>query len=117
MEEIDVNTKEPEVMIIPQKRRYVRKDMPVETENNEAVKSTGSIDYATEIKKLQAELNLANNKVAELTKIVEGMKGQYGQLEQVLNNERIKNQATKEFMLDAAKHLYISMTMAAKSGV
>ena len=113
------DNKEPEVLVVPVKRKYNRKETAVEaepeTETNET--STGALAYLDEIKKLQGELNLANNKVVELTKIVESMKGQYGQLEQALNTERIKNQATKEFMLDAAKHLYISMTMAAKSGV
>ena len=99
----------PEVTIVPAKKKTMHKDTTATTEC--------TINAEAEIKRLQGELNLANNKVTELTKIVESMKGQYGQLEQTLNNEKIKNQATKEYMLDAAKHLYISMTMAAKGGV
>ena len=69
------------------------------------------------IENLQKELNLANNKVAELTKIVESMKGQYAQLEKEYNDIRLKNKATLEYVLDSIKHTYISATMAAKGGV
>lgn len=90
-------------------------------ENKEEVKvipaKKKEVVETTDVKKLQNDLKLANAKIVELTKIVESMKGQYGQLEQVLNNEKIKNQATKDYILDAVKHLYISVTMATKSGV
>lgn len=69
------------------------------------------------VENLQKELNLANNKVAELTKIVEGMKGQYAQLEKEYNDIRLKSKATLEYVLDSIKHTYISATMAAKGGV
>ena len=69
------------------------------------------------VENLQKELNLANNKVAELTKIVESMKGQYAQLEKEYNDVRLKNKATLEYMLDSIKHTYISATIAAKGGV
>jgi peptidoglycan hydrolase CwlO-like protein len=101
----------PEVTIVPAKKKIMHKD------TNATATTECTINAEAEIKRLQNELNLANNKVTELTKIVESMKGQSSQLEQMLNNEKIKNQATKEYMLDAAKHLYISMTMAAKGGV
>ena len=69
------------------------------------------------IENLQKELNLANNKVTELAKIVESMKGQYAQLEKEYNDMRLKNKATLEYMIDSIKHTYISATMAAKGGV
>lgn len=69
------------------------------------------------LENLQKELNLANNKNAELAKIVESMKGQYAQLEQALNNERLKNKANMDYVLDAIKHAYISATMASKGGI
>ena len=66
------------------------------------------------LKETEAELNLANNKNNELTKIVESMKGQASALTDQLKSERIKNNAKTEYMLDCIKHAYISVTMAAK---
>lgn len=66
------------------------------------------------LKATEAELNLANNKVTELTKIVESMKGQASALTEQIKSERIKNNAKTEYMLDCIKHAYISVTMSAK---
>ena len=66
------------------------------------------------LKATEAELNLENNKVIELTKIVESMKGQASALTDQLKSERIKNNAKTEYMLDCIKHAYISVTMSAK---
>lgn len=80
---------------------------------NKPVVSTTSTDKE-KIKTLEAELNLANNKIAELTKIIEGMKGQASALTDQLKNERIKNNARLEYITDCIKHAYISTTMAIK---
>ena len=66
------------------------------------------------LKARESELNLANNKITELTKIVESMKGQASALTEQIKSERIKNNAKTEYMLDCIKHAYISVTMAAK---
>jgi predicted nucleic acid-binding Zn-ribbon protein len=66
------------------------------------------------LKATEAELNLANNKVTDLTKIVESMKGQASALTEQIKSERIKNNAKTEYMLDCIKHAYISVTMSAK---
>lgn len=74
-----------------------------------------TIEMLTEkLKATEAELNLANNKVAELTKIVESMKGQASALTEQIKSERIKNNAKMEYVTDAIKHAYISVTMATK---
>lgn len=74
-----------------------------------------TIEMLTEkLKATEAELNLANNKVAELTKIVESMKGQASALTEQIKSERIKNNARMEYVTDAIKHAYISVTMATK---
>lgn len=66
------------------------------------------------LKATEAELNLANNKVIELTKIVESMKGQASALTDQLKSERIKNNARMEYVTDCIKHAYISINMATK---
>ena len=101
------NTNTQEVIVTPKKRR------PRTLE----VTSEGQQNWKAVAEETQEKLTLATNKVNELTKIVESMKGQYAQLEKTLNNERVKNQATKDYMLDTLKHAYISATMAAKQGV
>ena len=74
-----------------------------------------TIEMLTEkLKATEAELNLANNKVAELTKIVESMKGQASALTEQIKSERIKNNARMEYVTDAIKHAYISVNMATK---
>ena len=79
-------------------------------------KTTSEIDYKAEVKRLTSELNFANNKIEDLKRIVESMKGQAAQLEQQLKNTIIKNKASKEYMLDCVKHAYIAITMAVKEG-
>lgn len=66
------------------------------------------------LKETEAELNLANNKNNELTKIVEGMKGQASALTEQLKAERIKNNARMEYITDCIKHAYISVNMVTK---
>ena len=66
------------------------------------------------LKATEAELNLANNKVIELTKIVESMKGQASALTEQIKSERIKNNARMEYVTDCIKHAYISVNMATK---
>ena len=80
-----------------------------------AVNKDETIKMLTEqLKEKEAALNLANNKNNELTKIVEGMKGQASALTEQLKAERIKNNARTEYMLDCIKHAYISVSMTAK---
>ena len=67
-----------------------------------------------QLKNTEAELNLANNKNAELTKIIEGMKGQTSAVTEQLKAERIKNNARLEYVTYAIKHAYISVNMATK---
>lgn len=66
------------------------------------------------LKATEAELNLANNKVTELTKIVESMKGQASALTEQLKSERIKNNARMEYVTDCIRHAYISVNMSTK---
>ena len=66
------------------------------------------------LKATEAELNLANSKVAELNKIVESMKGQASALTEQIKSERIKNNARMEYVTDCIKHAYISVNMATK---
>lgn len=66
------------------------------------------------LKVAESELNLANTKVAELTKIIEGMKGQTSAVTEQLKSERIKNNAKLEYITDCIKHAYISISMATK---
>ena len=69
------------------------------------------------LKETEAELNLANNKNAELTKIIEGMKGQTSAVTEQLKAERIKNNARMEYITDAIKHAYISVNMVTKGDI
>lgn len=96
--------------------------MPKEISNNKTVvvseptvNKDATIKMLTEqLKEKETELNLANNKVTELTKIVESMKGQAATITEQLKNERIKNNARLEYITDCIKHAYISTTMATK---
>lgn len=78
--------------------------------------ANAEVDYKAEYKRILADLNYANNKIEDLKRIVESMKGQSAQLEQQLKATQIKHKATKEYMLDAVKHAYITLTMAVKEG-
>ena len=79
------------------------------------VNESETIKTLTEkLKATEAELNLANNKVAELNKIVESMKGQASALTEQIKSERIKNNARMEYVTDCIKHAYISINMATK---
>lgn len=79
------------------------------------VNESETIKTLTEkLKATEAELNLANNKVAELNKIVESMKGQASALTEQIKSERIKNNARMEYVTDCIKHAYISVNMATK---
>lgn len=79
------------------------------------VNESETIKTLTEkLKATEAELNLANNKVAELNKIVESMKGQASALTEQIKSERIKNNARMEYVTDCIKHAYISISMATK---
>lgn len=79
------------------------------------VNESETIKTLTEkLKVTEAELNLANNKVAELNKIVESMKGQASALTEQIKSERIKNNARMEYVTDCIKHAYISINMATK---
>jgi predicted nucleic acid-binding Zn-ribbon protein len=84
--------------------------VPVPTVNKDE-----TIKMLTEkLKSTEAELNLANNKNAELTKIIEGMKGQTSAVTEQLKAERIKSNARLEYITDAIKHAYISVSMCTK---
>ena len=79
------------------------------------VNESETIKTLTEkLKATEAELNLANSKVAELNKIVESMKGQASALTEQIKSERIKNNARMEYVTDCIKHAYISVNMATK---
>ena len=79
------------------------------------VNESETIKTLTEkLKATEAELNLANNKVTELNKIVESMKGQASALTEQIKSERIKNNARMEYVTDCIKHAYISINMATK---
>lgn len=80
-----------------------------------AVDKDETIKMLTEqLKNTESELTLANNKVNELTKIIEGMKGQTSAVTEQLKAERIKNNARLEYITDAIKHAYISVSMCTK---
>lgn len=80
-----------------------------------SVNKDETIKMLTEqLKNTESELTLANNKVTELTKIIEGMKGQTSAVTEQLKAERIKNNARMEYVTDAIKHAYISVNMVTK---
>lgn len=79
-----------------------------------AAEMAAASNASTELKRLKNELTLANNKIVELTKIIEGMKGQTSNVEQQYKSALIKSEATQKYVLDCIKHAYIAVSMAVK---
>lgn len=84
-------------------------------EKKKQEKATLTANYNSTLEKLEAENNMLRNKVAELEKICRAYAESNQANTQKIQSTLLEANTKIQYMLDAAKHAYLSMQFAANS--